>query len=452
MLFMLVVLVVSGLIIYTYNRIDEATRWLLYFSLASGAGAFSRLLANYLEMSLLLPIMFETTLHVIRFSALFIGHSFSVYFLTMYSIVYSDLFPKKIKIVLTYLLLIPIFISLGIHLIEGSVSFSYRLSLLLWVAPYVLFSCFLFCYSYVLETNRHVKRNRLVSMLIFVPAQLGTLIFMYGGDVWAHSQQLHRFMPHVVGIAFITFLGSALWNGALGVRINVQNQMMNQTMSVMNSGTTLINHTIKNESTKIKYLIDKLRESGNDESEELNSINQSTDHMLAMVNKIRNKVADFTIHKERVSIIHLIEAAVALSAPVEDVRRTIVTSLKYQGDLICDPVHVKETLINIIHNALDGVRGTKQDTRSISIITEGNKKNIIITVSDNGCGIPRELINKVTMPFFSTKRTENNHGLGLTYCFSVMQKHNGRFEIESEETKGTSVRLVFPKKGFIDSQ
>ncbi|WP_068612586.1 sensor histidine kinase [Paenibacillus tuaregi] len=446
MLFMLIVLVVSGLIIYTYNRIEEGTRWLVYFSLASAAGAFSRLLANYLEKSPQIPHILETTLHIIRFSALFIGHSLSMYFLTMYSVVFSNLFSRKQKTILAYIFLIPVSISLIINLSEGSLSFAYRLSLFLWVAPYVLFSCFLFCFSYLIETNSLVKKNRLTSMLIFVPAQLGTLIFMYGADVWAHSLQLHRYMPYVVGLAFIIFLGSSFLNGALGVRIKIHNQMLTQTMNVATSGTTLINHTIKNEATKISYLTDKLRETGIEEKETLDSINESTEHMLAMVNKIRSKVADFSIDRQAVEISALIESAVILTAPTPDIREKIKVSPSYQGVLMCDPVHVKEVLVNLIQNALEGVKENCNDTGRIQINTQTNRRNIIITVSDNGRGIPRELLAKVTIPFFSTKVSSNNHGLGLTYCTLVMQKHNGKLNIESEETKGTSVHLIFPKK------
>ena len=69
-----------------------------------------------------------------------------------------------------------------------------------------------------------------------------------------------------------------------------------------------------------------------------------------------------------------------------------------------------------------------------------------VIIQDNGIGIPRENIDKVFDPYFSTKKkfAQKGLGLGLTICYSIIKKHEGHIEVESKEGKGTLVTLYLP--------
>lgn len=69
---------------------------------------------------------------------------------------------------------------------------------------------------------------------------------------------------------------------------------------------------------------------------------------------------------------------------------------------------------------------------------------VVCTSSDNGKGISKNMLSKVFDPFFSTKPSKNNFGLGLTFCYNVIQKHCGVIDIESEENKGTKIIIMLP--------
>ena len=75
-----------------------------------------------------------------------------------------------------------------------------------------------------------------------------------------------------------------------------------------------------------------------------------------------------------------------------------------------------------------------------------SKKHLVIAIEDTGTGISSKNLPHVLDPFFSTKKSSQNFGLGLPYCYNVMQKHQGMLEISSEPGKGTTVFLLFPKK------
>jgi len=75
------------------------------------------------------------------------------------------------------------------------------------------------------------------------------------------------------------------------------------------------------------------------------------------------------------------------------------------------------------------------------------KKDIVIWIRDNGAGISNESAARMFDPFFTTKKGISNYGLGLNYCYGVMQKHGGGIRlVETEQGKGTCMEIRFPAK------
>lgn len=101
-----------------------------------------------------------------------------------------------------------------------------------------------------------------------------------------------------------------------------------------------------------------------------------------------------------------------------------------------------ETLINIITNAIEAL-GSKVD-KKIEIIVKEQGGWGSIEVKDNGCGISKENINKIFTPFFSTKSSVNNWGVGLAFCYKIVQAHDGKISVESKLEEGTTFTISLP--------
>jgi two-component system phosphate regulon sensor histidine kinase PhoR len=97
-------------------------------------------------------------------------------------------------------------------------------------------------------------------------------------------------------------------------------------------------------------------------------------------------------------------------------------------------------LINLVDNACSA--GATQ----ICVAAEGNRLN----VSDNGCGIPADVLCRVTQPFFradkARSRGQGHAGLGLALVSRIAELHGARLEIASEVGKGTTVQFLFPER------
>ncbi len=101
---------------------------------------------------------------------------------------------------------------------------------------------------------------------------------------------------------------------------------------------------------------------------------------------------------------------------------------------------MKQVFINMIVNAKDAI---KRDG-CIRIKTLRKNDKVFIHIEDNGCGIPREHLDKIFDPFFTTKPPGEGTGLGLAVSYGIITEHGGEIMVESEPNKGTVFTLIFP--------
>jgi len=101
---------------------------------------------------------------------------------------------------------------------------------------------------------------------------------------------------------------------------------------------------------------------------------------------------------------------------------------------------ISQVFINLIKNAIDALKEIKDGRITISAFYNTNS-NIIIYIEDNGVGIPVESLNKVFIPFYTTKK--EGSGIGLSFARQVMLLHNGFINLYSEENSYTKVELLF---------
>ncbi len=79
---------------------------------------------------------------------------------------------------------------------------------------------------------------------------------------------------------------------------------------------------------------------------------------------------------------------------------------------------------------------------TVSTKKEGNKLEIKVT--DNGNGIPKEVLDKIFQPFFTTKPTGQGTGLGLSLSYDIVKAHGGELKVETKENEGTEFKVILP--------
>jgi two-component system, NtrC family, sensor kinase len=113
-----------------------------------------------------------------------------------------------------------------------------------------------------------------------------------------------------------------------------------------------------------------------------------------------------------------------------------------------DPVQITQVLVNLIGNAADALAGTPSATVVISLTAAA--ESIQLRVRDNGPGIPKENLDKLWSPFYTTKPIGEGTGLGLFICRTIVEEHGGRIWAESEPGAGATFVVELPSSAEYD--
>lgn len=111
----------------------------------------------------------------------------------------------------------------------------------------------------------------------------------------------------------------------------------------------------------------------------------------------------------------------------------------------CFPLEIQQVLLNLIRNSIQAMN-PEQPEKDLTISLERASNNkITIRISDNGQGIPKEIMDQIFQPFFTTKPVGKGTGLGLSVCRNIIvQKHHGNMDVESTVGKGTTFIITLP--------
>lgn len=112
--------------------------------------------------------------------------------------------------------------------------------------------------------------------------------------------------------------------------------------------------------------------------------------------------------------------------------------------LALDFDQVQRVFLNLLMNAWQAME-EKKGHKKVHIQVQAALEEVQVFISDNGPGISKENLGKIFEPFFSTKPAGKGTGLGLSLSYAILQMHEGKISVQSEEGKGTTFVLQFPK-------
>ncbi|TKZ35470.1 two-component system sensor histidine kinase NtrB [Brachyspira catarrhinii] len=173
--------------------------------------------------------------------------------------------------------------------------------------------------------------------------------------------------------------------------------------------------------------------------EEIGRLEDTINSFLFSVRKLELNLEETNINSLILSTIDFLKYEIE--------NNNINMEIKFDRDNLImriDERYIKQSLINIIQNAIDSIleKSEKNYKKEIQIKLKTVDNFALITIKDNGIGIKEELLPKIFEPYFTTKR--HGTGLGLTNVARIIEAHNGNINIESEYKKGTKVIIKLP--------
>ena len=189
---------------------------------------------------------------------------------------------------------------------------------------------------------------------------------------------------------------------------------------------------------------------GSDRYEEYaRDIHSSGNYLLGVINDILDmskiEAGQFSLQREEIDLDRLMAEAIRVISVQADAKSiSIGTKIAEHATLYADRRAIKQIVINLLSNA---VKFTGQNGR---ILVKAKKVSgaFVLSIEDNGCGIPKEALKKLGRPFEQVQNQfSKNHtgsGLGLAISRSLTEMHGGVLKIKSAEGEGTIVSVRIP--------
>ncbi|MEI0495677.1 ATP-binding protein [Brachyspira intermedia] len=174
--------------------------------------------------------------------------------------------------------------------------------------------------------------------------------------------------------------------------------------------------------------------------EEISRLEETINSFLFSVRKLELNIEDVNINELILSTIAFLKYEIE--------KNNVNIDVKFDKDnliLKLDEKYIKQSLINIIQNAIDAMSDNADDKKKEIFIKLKTVDNYaVISIKDTGIGIKEESLGKIFEPYFTTKR--HGTGLGLTNVVRIIEAHNGNVTIESEYGKGSEFIIKLPLK------
>jgi two-component system nitrogen regulation sensor histidine kinase NtrY len=219
---------------------------------------------------------------------------------------------------------------------------------------------------------------------------------------------------------------------------------------------SVMTHEIMNSVAPISSLADTLKKSLHKVASEMEdadgqlddleigieTIKRRSEGLLRFAETYRNLNKITKLNLETVQVLDLFVTLQQLMQPkLEQLNIELEIILKEPGITIEADVNlVDQVLINLLVNAMDAVRDRGQPKIILSA-SKGPNNRTLLKVADNGVGMPEEIMDKIFIPFFSTKKSGS--GIGLSLCKQIMMLHKGNITVQSVEGEGSAFILQF---------
>lgn len=174
----------------------------------------------------------------------------------------------------------------------------------------------------------------------------------------------------------------------------------------------------------------------------IETIKRRSEGLLKFAETYRNLNKITTPNVKRIYVRDLFENLYQLMQPTLDQKNIDMEIVLKDTDLVleADTSLIEQVLINLVVNSIEAVKDSANAHIMLSAFRASNNR-VVLKVSDNGTGMSQEVLEKIFIPFFSTKKSGG--GIGLSLCKQIMMLHKGTIQIQSVEGKGSAFSLQF---------
>jgi two-component system NtrC family sensor kinase len=184
---------------------------------------------------------------------------------------------------------------------------------------------------------------------------------------------------------------------------------------------------------KLEYLLSDLRELTIESLEGSRRVSRIVQDLQSFSRIESSEAVACDLHEIIMSTINMVRNEIKYVAKLN-------LQLDNLPQVVCQPQHIGQVVMNLLMNAVHSIQSNGLITLAASQVGD----SVEINVTDNGCGIPPEHLEKIFEPFFTTKDVGRGTGLGLAICNDIVKKYGGELRVESTAGKGTTFTVRLP--------
>ena len=234
-------------------------------------------------------------------------------------------------------------------------------------------------------------------------------------------------------------IGDQAAAGLLNLRLSGRLQAAKE-MEAFQTISALFVHDLKNLASKLSLLMQNFSvhyDNPEFRADALHAISQSVEKLNTLCGRLSVMRQGVEIDPVETDLNDVVSKTIGDLKGL--VKAPVVDSLNTVPRISMDPAQIQKVLTNLFLNAGDAT----QNGGDICVTTGTLNGWVVLTVSDTGCGMSKAFVDQsLFRPFQTTKDTGT--GIGLFHAKMIVEAHQGRLEVESEEGKGTTFRVLLP--------
>lgn len=232
-----------------------------------------------------------------------------------------------------------------------------------------------------------------------------------------------------------------------------QDMILKRKYDTAGTGISVFVHGIKNQLLSSKVLHKRLNRALSKDPPDLSAaqqmaeqLNELTEGMLTRMDELYRAVKLNALALQPIPVFEIAEATIGRFREKYPDYEILVSGNMTQI-VLADKPQLSEALCNLLTNGYEAAVQAGKNPE-VELICREERLWTVLEVKDNGGGIPKELQNKIFEPFYTSKNTNRNWGLGLYYVRKIVKGHYGSLRLESRENDGSSFFIMLPVYGI----
>lgn len=350
---------------------------------------------------------------------------------------------------------------------------SIRRIILMWIVFCICEAMFLLGQEYCAITSPYFKRNYRFIMLAML--SVTALYAMYaiqdpGQIYWFYVSEYiqlgslsylqavlsNRLGWLLVAACTVFFVGLGTANlisfSRVGQSEHQEEAMLQRKFDTASMGASVFVHSIKNQLLSARVVHKKLGQELAKEEADMERVKLLSQKLSGMNETMLQRMEEL-YRNIKVNYIALtpIDSQALVQAALDRLRQKypeaeIVVDMQTQDMVLADRTHMAEALYNLLTNAWESANAAERKQKPEVVFTvRGERLWLDFDIADNGCGMSRAQQKRIFDPFYTSKNTNFNWGMGLYYVRQITRSHLGHMQIRSTEGKGSIFTIMLPR-------